>query len=93
VEEHTTRPSGRSLLEHLLSTIHVRVSLVEPGEVVTELSSHLREEIRERALRRFAGVQRLEADDPAAAVACIVTRLRRRERDAHPSDRAGESGR
>jgi NADP-dependent 3-hydroxy acid dehydrogenase YdfG len=56
---------------------HVRVSLVEPGAVATELSSHLREEIRERALERFAGVERLQAEDMADAVAYIVTRPRR----------------
>jgi NADP-dependent 3-hydroxy acid dehydrogenase YdfG len=55
----------------------VRVSLVEPGAVATELSSHLREEIRERALERFAGVERLQAEDIADAVAYIVTRPRR----------------
>jgi NADP-dependent 3-hydroxy acid dehydrogenase YdfG len=40
------------------------------------LSSHLREEIRERALQRFAGVERLQAEDIADAVAYIVTRPR-----------------
>jgi NADP-dependent 3-hydroxy acid dehydrogenase YdfG len=55
---------------------HVRVSLVEPGAVSTELASHLRPEIREQALQRFAGVERLEADDIADAVTYIVTRPR-----------------
>ena len=54
----------------------MRVSLVEPDAVATELSSHLREEIRERALQRFAGVERLQAEDIADAVAYIVTRPR-----------------
>jgi NADP-dependent 3-hydroxy acid dehydrogenase YdfG len=55
---------------------HVRVSLVEPGAVSTELASHVRPEIREQALQRFAGVERLEADDIADAVTYIVTRPR-----------------
>ena len=54
----------------------MRVSLVETGAVATELSNHLREEIRERALQRFAGVERLQAEDMADAVAYIVTRPR-----------------
>ncbi len=55
---------------------HVRVSLVEPGAVATELSSHLRDEIREQALSRFADIEMLEAEDIADAVVYIVTRPR-----------------
>ena len=56
---------------------HVRVSLIEPGAVATELASHLRPEVREQAMRRFAGIERLEAEDIADAIAYIVTRPRR----------------
>src|SRR4051812_38951437 len=56
---------------------HVRVSLVEPGAVATELMSHVREEVREHARQRFAGVERLEAEDIADAIAYVVTRRRR----------------
>jgi NADP-dependent 3-hydroxy acid dehydrogenase YdfG len=56
---------------------HVRVSLVEPGAVATELSSHLRPEVREQSMQRFEGVERLEAQDIADAIAYIVTRPRR----------------
>jgi NADP-dependent 3-hydroxy acid dehydrogenase YdfG len=56
---------------------HVRVSLVEPGAVATELASHLRPEIAEQAMQRFASIQRLEADDIAETIAFIVTRPRR----------------
>jgi NADP-dependent 3-hydroxy acid dehydrogenase YdfG len=55
----------------------VRVSLVEPGAVATELTDHLRPEIREMAAQRFAGVERLEAGDIADAIGYIVTRPRR----------------
>jgi NADP-dependent 3-hydroxy acid dehydrogenase YdfG len=56
---------------------HVRVSLVEPGAVVTELLEHVREEVRSSAQKRFEGVERLEAEDIADAIAYIVTRRRR----------------
>jgi NADP-dependent 3-hydroxy acid dehydrogenase YdfG len=55
---------------------HVRVSLVEPGAVSTELGSHVREEVRATLLKRFAGIERLEADDIADAIGYIVTRPR-----------------
>ena len=56
---------------------HVRVSLVEPGAVATELSSHVREEVRAGLKQRFAGVELMESADIADAIAYIVTRPRR----------------
>lgn len=56
---------------------HVRVSLVEPGAVATELASHVRPEVWEAASKRFADIERLEAEDIADAIAYIVTRRRR----------------
>jgi len=64
-------------LRQEFATQHVRVSLVEPGAVDTALDSHLRPEIREQSLRRFAGFQRLQAEDIADIVEYIVTRPRR----------------
>ena len=55
---------------------YVRVSLVEPGAVDTELTTHLRPEIREQSQARFADTVRLRADDIADAVGYIVTRNR-----------------
>ncbi|HKY68371.1 MAG TPA: SDR family NAD(P)-dependent oxidoreductase [Acidimicrobiales bacterium] len=55
---------------------HVRVSLVEPGATSTELATHLRPEVREQTMQRFAGVQRLDADDIADAITYVVTRPR-----------------
>ncbi len=52
----------------------VRSTIVEPGAVATELTDHLREEIRERARERFAGAQILESEDIADAIAYAVTR-------------------
>ena len=56
---------------------HVRVSLVEPGAVATELSSHNRPEILENIRQRFGSLERMEATDIADAIAYIVTRPRR----------------
>jgi NADP-dependent 3-hydroxy acid dehydrogenase YdfG len=56
---------------------HVRVSVVEPGAVSTELVTHVRPEVLQQMAQRFAGVERLEAQDIAGAVAYIVTRPRR----------------
>jgi NADP-dependent 3-hydroxy acid dehydrogenase YdfG len=56
---------------------HVRVSLVEPGAVATELTDHLRPGIAEVTAKRLAGIERLEAEDIAEAIAYVVTRPRR----------------
>jgi NADP-dependent 3-hydroxy acid dehydrogenase YdfG len=56
---------------------HVRVSLVEPGAVATELSGHNRPEILEGIKDRFAGIERMEAEDIAETIEFIVTRPRR----------------
>ncbi len=55
---------------------HLRVSVIEPGKVETELQSHVRPEIREQSMRRFVGVEPLEASDIADAIGYIVTRPR-----------------
>jgi NADP-dependent 3-hydroxy acid dehydrogenase YdfG len=54
----------------------LRVSLVEPGAVMTELASHMRPEIREASRARFEGIERLTSEDIAEAIAYIVTRPR-----------------
>lgn len=56
---------------------HVRVSIVEPGAVLTELATHLRPEILEQQARNFGGVEMLQAEDIADAVVFTVTRPRR----------------
>jgi NADP-dependent 3-hydroxy acid dehydrogenase YdfG len=55
---------------------HVRVALIEPGAVDTELASHNRAEIREGMSRRFADMQRLDATDIADTIEYMVTRPR-----------------
>jgi NADP-dependent 3-hydroxy acid dehydrogenase YdfG len=53
---------------------HVRVSLVEPGAVITELTDHLRPEEQDAARERFKQIERLTADDIADSIEYIVTR-------------------
>jgi clavulanate-9-aldehyde reductase len=48
--------------------IGVRVTLIEPGAVSTELAGHNRPEIREQIAKRFGDVERLTSEDIAAAV-------------------------
>jgi NADP-dependent 3-hydroxy acid dehydrogenase YdfG len=48
--------------------IGVRVTLVEPGAVATELPGHNRPEVLEQMAKRFAGVTPLAAEDIAAAI-------------------------
>ncbi|MGI8649366.1 MAG: SDR family NAD(P)-dependent oxidoreductase [Rubrobacter sp.] len=63
-------------LRQEVSERHVRVSLVEPGAVDTELQSHLRDEIKEQTMKRFANLEMLQAEDIADAVTYIATRPR-----------------
>ncbi|HEV7807059.1 MAG TPA: SDR family NAD(P)-dependent oxidoreductase [Solirubrobacteraceae bacterium] len=56
---------------------HVRVSLVEPGAVDTELTDHLRDEIRAGMADRLSDMERMQSDDIADAIAYVVTRPRR----------------
>jgi NADP-dependent 3-hydroxy acid dehydrogenase YdfG len=54
----------------------LRVSLVEPGAVATELTDHLRDGVRETVRERFRGIERMSAGDIADAIEYIVTRPR-----------------
>lgn len=56
---------------------HLRVSLVEPGAVATELTEHLRPEIRKEVTPMFADTESLHAEDIAETITFIVTRPRR----------------
>jgi len=55
---------------------HVRVSLIEPGATATELAGHNRPEVLAGLNQRFAGMDRLQAEDISDAVSYIVTRPR-----------------
>lgn len=59
-----------------VTTRNVRVSLVEPGVVNTELASHLRVEEQKNAASAFSGFTGLEAGDVADSICYIVSRPR-----------------
>ncbi len=46
----------------------MRVTLIEPGAVATELPVHNRPEVLEQMAKRFAGVTPLSAEDIATAI-------------------------
>jgi NADP-dependent 3-hydroxy acid dehydrogenase YdfG len=52
----------------------VRVSVIEPGAVATELSSHNRAEIREQIATIFKEVEPLSAEDVADAIVYTISR-------------------
>jgi NADP-dependent 3-hydroxy acid dehydrogenase YdfG len=55
---------------------HVRISLVEPGAVATELADHIRPEVLETMRARIANTELMQAEDIADAITYIVTRPR-----------------
>ena len=67
---------SESLRQELISR-RVRVSVVEPGTVDTELVSHVRDDIRQAAQRQVDSIELLRPEDIADAVLYIVTRDRR----------------
>jgi NADP-dependent 3-hydroxy acid dehydrogenase YdfG len=67
---------AESLRQELIA-MRVRVSVVEPGTVDTELVTHLRTDVRDAVRGQVESIEALEPDDIADAVAYIVTRPRR----------------
>ena len=74
--KHGVGAFGEALRQEVTGR-HVRVSLIEPGATDTELAGHNRPEVMERIRGRFAGVERLHAEDIADAIGFVVTRPRR----------------
>jgi NADP-dependent 3-hydroxy acid dehydrogenase YdfG len=52
----------------------VRITIIEPGAVSTELVDHLRPEVRDSVRARFDDIKALEAHDIAEAIEYAVTR-------------------
>jgi NADP-dependent 3-hydroxy acid dehydrogenase YdfG len=67
---------AESLRQELI-TSRIRVSVVEPGTVDTELVSHLREDVRTAARSQVESIEALRPEDIADAIAYILTRDRR----------------
>ena len=57
-----------------LSRKGVRITIIEPGAVSTELVDHLRPEVRDSVRARFDDIKALEAHDIAEAIEYAVTR-------------------
>ena len=74
--KHGVGAFGEALRQEITKR-HVRVSLVEPGAVATELAGHNRPEVRETLMTRFRDMQRMEATDIADLIGYIITRPRR----------------
>ncbi len=55
----------------------VRVALVEPGTVDTELGTHVRDGVRDAIDRQIGDMEKLRPEDIAEAISFIVTRHRR----------------
>ena len=69
----------------------VRVTVIEPGAVATELAGHNRPEVLEQMAKRFEGVTPLSAEDIANAILYAIGQppQRERQRGADPPERAG----
>jgi NADP-dependent 3-hydroxy acid dehydrogenase YdfG len=67
---------SESLRQELIAS-RVRVGVVEPGTVDTDLGSHVRDGLREAIATQTAGMEKLLPADIADAVVYMVTRDRR----------------
>ena len=67
---------SESLRQELIGQ-RVRVSVVEPGTVDTELITHVREDVLQAARSAVESIEQLRPEDIADAVSYIVTRDRR----------------
>jgi NADP-dependent 3-hydroxy acid dehydrogenase YdfG len=53
--------------------IGLRVTLIEPGAVATELAGHNRPEVIEQIAKRFQGIERLHSEDIAEAIMYAIS--------------------
>jgi NADP-dependent 3-hydroxy acid dehydrogenase YdfG len=56
---------------------NIRVTIVEPGAVATELPTHITDEEAHQGMNRFANIEILEAEDIANAIAYAATQPER----------------
>jgi NADP-dependent 3-hydroxy acid dehydrogenase YdfG len=74
--KHGIGAFSESLRQEVTSRF-VRVTLIEPGVVDTELKTHLSPAAQEALKQRFAGIEPLRAEDIADTISYVVTRNRR----------------
>ena len=60
-----------------LQEYNIRVTIVEPGAVATELPTHITDEEAQQGMNRFANIEILEAEDIAHAIAYAATQPER----------------
>jgi NADP-dependent 3-hydroxy acid dehydrogenase YdfG len=63
-------------LRQELASSHVRVGVLEPGKVDTELDSHNNDEVLADIEKNFGGFTMLDPDDIADGIIYMVTRRR-----------------
>ncbi|HEY2167184.1 MAG TPA: SDR family NAD(P)-dependent oxidoreductase [Jatrophihabitantaceae bacterium] len=73
--KHGVGAFGESLRQEVTQR-HVRVGIIEPGAVSTELAGHNRPEVQTSIRARFGDVELMEAADIADAIAFMVSRPR-----------------
>ena len=73
--KHAVGAFSESLRQEVTAR-HVRISLIEPGAVATELVSHNRPEVQEQLEGRFGEMERLASEDIADAISYVVSRER-----------------
>ena len=73
--KHAVVAFGEALRQEVTER-HVRVSIVEPGAVDTELAGHNRPQVLQGIRARFGQIERLAAVDIADAIGYVVTRPR-----------------
>ncbi|TQM37019.1 SDR family NAD(P)-dependent oxidoreductase [Pseudonocardia cypriaca] len=64
-------------LRQEMRPLRVRVSVIEPGNVDTELTSHTRDELRAGVEAQVRSIEKLQPEDIADSVAYVVTSNRR----------------
>ena len=63
-------------LRQEVTRLHVRVTVIEPGAVATELVSHNRPEVIEGLMTTFGGAEPMRAEDIAESIVFTVSRPR-----------------
>jgi NADP-dependent 3-hydroxy acid dehydrogenase YdfG len=64
-------------LRQEMQPLRVRVSVIEPGNVDTELASHTRDELRAGVEAQVRSIEKLQPEDIADSVAYVVSSNRR----------------
>jgi NADP-dependent 3-hydroxy acid dehydrogenase YdfG len=73
--KHGVGAFGESLRQEVTQR-HVRVGIIEPGAVSTELAGHNRPEVQTSIRERFGDVELMDAADIADAITFMVSRPR-----------------